>query len=1784
MKNFTFFLFALLVSLTAMGQSPSGINYQTVIRDGNGNEMANVSLSLQMSIRSGAPNGDIVYVETHELTSNSWGLVNIILGSGEVQSGSFSGITWGSGDKFLETAIDTEGQGNYTILGVTQFLSVPYSLYATNGIHSMTTAERDALENPPMGMQIFNITTNCLNYFNGYGWYETCGDCTPLPSEADAGPDQSFTGVTTIAQMAANTPESGEGLWAVLSGEGGSFDDATSPIAQFTGQPCETYTLAWTITSPCGASEDLVNIIFDTPPSVADAGADQTFNDVTVSATLAANAPSIGTGTWSVESGTDGTFGDVNDPTTLFTGNPCETYTLKWTIANDCGTSEDFVEIIFNTPPTSADAGPDQTYNDATTSATLAANIPLLGSGIWSVESGQGGMFVDVNDPTTTFTGNPCESYTLKWTISYNCGISEDLVEVVFNTPPTTANAGPDQAFNNVTISATLAANIPLLGTGTWSIESGTGGTFVDVNDPTTTFTGISCESYTLKWMISYACGTSEDFVEIIFNTPPTIADAGTDQLDVQGTTTTLAGNSPALGTGTWILLSGSGGNIAEPSNPSSTFSGTEGVSYELQWTITNDCGTSSDNVIISFAGGSGTWECGQPVIDDRDGQQYETVVIGDQCWMAENIAHLPDVSPSNISSSTDPLHYVFGYQGTNVAEAKATENYQNYGALYNWPASVNACPDGWYSASDEDWTILTDHVGGVSEAGGELKSTRTEPDPHPRWKSPNAGATNSVGFSAFPGGRVNASGFFKNNGDYGYFWTSTENSPAAGGTVHIYYHTAPIYFNTEAKNLGYAVRCVKSDYVPVNQPPDAPATPSPEDGATNQTIEGTTLSWTSTDPENDPLNYDVHFGTENPPAQVSTGQSEATYDPGTLQYNTEYFWKIVAHDDQGNSTEGTVWSFSTEEEPAAFACGEVLTDTRDGNTYQTVQIGEQCWMTQDLAWLPAVSPASSGSITDPHYYVYGYQGTDVTEAKATNNYQTYGALYNWPAMMNGQDSSSSVPSGVQGACPDGWHLPSDEEWKMLEGAADSQYGYPDPEWDGLSWRGSDVSDNLRETGTSHWLAPNSGATNSSGFTSFPGGYHTNNGSFSNLSYIGFYWTTTEVIGNSDNAWFRYLQYNETGSLRSNNYDKSYALSVRCILNDGQENLPPASPSLPSPTGGAVNQPIEGTTLSWTGSDPENDPLTYDVYFGTENPPAQISTGQSEATYDPGTLQFATEYFWKIIAHDDQGNSTEGPVWSFTTEDEPVAFACGDIFTDSRDGNTYPTVVIGEQCWMAENLAYLPSVSPSTDGSDAASYYYVYDYEGSDVSEARATQNYLDYGVLYNWPAAQNACPSADGWHTPNDAEWKILEGNVDSQYPTGDAFWDQTDYRGFDACKNLKSTSGWNDGGNGVDTYGFTAKPGGGRSTNQHFYGIGAGGRFWTLTEASAEHGWYRILFGSTDSVYRAAWEKGLGYSIRCVFGEAPANQPPSAPHYGEPNYWSDPQPVEGTILTWSSLDADNDPITYDVYFGTSETPPMVASGQSESTYNLGTLEYDSQYFWKVIAHDNQGNTTNGPLWRFQTAVESVSFNCGEPLFDSRDGQSYPTVQIGDQCWMAKNLNVGVRIDGGTEPTDNGIIEKYCYDNNEANCDALGGLYQWNEMMQYLTTEGTQGICPPAGGWHLPSDEDWKILEGNVDSQYPVGDAAWDVTGYRGLDAGKNLKASTGWDGLNLYGFNALRGGLLTNGSFNYIATYGFWYTSTENSASTSFYRALQSGNSKSYRGTPAKTDAHSVRCVMNN
>ena len=199
-------------------------------------------------------------------------------------------------------------------------------------------------------------------------------------------------------------------------------------------------------------------------------------------------------------------------------------------------------------------------------------------------------------------------------------------------------------------------------------------------------------------------------------------------------------------------------------------------------------------------------------------------------------------------------------------------------------------------------------------------------------------------------------------------------------------------------------------------------------------------------------------------------------------------------------------------------------------------------------------------------------------------------------------------------------------------------------------------------------------------------------------------------------------------------------------------------------------------------------------------------------------------------------------------------------FTDSRDGHVYKTVKIGNQTWMAENLAYLPSVSPSSAGSYTNPYYYVYGYQSTSVVAAKQNANYTTYGVLYNWPAAKAACPP--GWHLPTDAEWKKLEmalGMTEAQTNTSGK-------RGTDQGTQMKATSGWYNIGNGTNFSGFSALPGGFRDFDGDFEKIEEFGTWWSSTEYNAYAAWTRGLTYGINGVYRNTPEEELGFSVRCV------------------------------------------------------------------------------------------------------------------------------------------------------------------------------------------------------------------------------------------------------------------------------------------------------------------------------
>ena len=249
------------------------------------------------------------------------------------------------------------------------------------------------------------------------------------------------------------------------------------------------------------------------------------------------------------------------------------------------------------------------------------------------------------------------------------------------------------------------------------------------------------------------------------------------------------------------------------------------------------------------------------------------------------------------------------------------------------------------------------------------------------------------------------------------------------------------------------------------------------------------------------------------------------------LDRGTTYYVRAYATNSVGTAY-GNEVSFTTLAVPAGDAqpCPDVPTVTDiDGNVYNTVQIGNQCWMRENLR--------------TTHYA----DNTEVTERYAPNNDEdnvpTYGYMYNWAAMMHGASSSSASPSGVQGICPTGWHVPSDAEWTQLTDYVSSVPAY----WCGGS------SGNIAKAlaSTTSWSSYNVECTagndqstnNATGFSALPAGYY-HDGTYYNFGYYAYFWSATE--GSSSGAYYRSLNCGRASVYRDR-YAKDGGLSVRCL-------------------------------------------------------------------------------------------------------------------------------------------------------------------------------------------------------------------------------------------------------------------------------------------------------------------------------------------------------------------------------------------------------------------------------------------------------------------------------------------------------------------------------------------------------------------------------------------------------------------------------------------------------------
>jgi uncharacterized protein (TIGR02145 family) len=832
--------------------------------------------------------------------------------------------------------------------------------------------------------------------------------------------------------------------------------------------------------------------------------------------------------------------------------------------------------------------------------------------------------------------------------------------------------------------------------------------------------------------------------------------------------------------------------------------------------------------------------------VKDIDGNSYKTVQIGSNCWMSENLKTTKYQDGTNI-----PIDLTGGDNGIGSGETWSNRtsgartiygnnanNLTTFGYLYNWFAAVDPrglCPKGWRLPMNSDWDDLTDYLGGESEAGNKMKVVGTT-----YWESPNFGATNESGFTGLPGGFRNYSGNFFSIYKYSAWWTSSEIGFNTASRRALINDTNYIHFNSnDHKKNGLSVRCVLDSPLTSNTRIPDLVTSAVILVTSSTAISGGKIIYDG----GAPITASGIIWSTNPRPEISlstktfNGASVGTFISkiSNLIPNTTYYVRAYATNSLGTNY-GSEIIFKTVGQSFGVPCSGIPTVRDvDGNLYNTVQIGFQCWMKENLRTtkyqdgsdIPLdLSGGPNGNNKD-ETWSSRTSGTRTIYGNNQNNLSTYGYLYNWFAVAE-----------PRGLCPKGWIVPSYSDFEQLVDFLDNDVG------------------KMASNGTGIWhdyWKP----TNESGFSALPGG-------FREIYFFRNYGVAVWWCSNYDGPNINPYSYSFPYQLGDWFPKKNYGLTVRCIKS-------PDATEKPKLTTKAVGSVAFSSADS--GGDISSGLLVQArgvVWSTNPNPDISLSTktlnGPGYGTFSANLTRLLpnTTYYVRAYATNSAGTAYGNEV-VFKTTNTSIGFPCsGTPTVKDIDGNIYNTTPIGTQCWMRENLRttkYRDGTIIPIDSSGGEYGNKIGETWSNRTSGARTINrnnfdNLTSFGYLYNWYSVNDSkglCPV--GWSVPSDEDWTKL-----------------TNFLGYEAGGKMKTigTSYWKHPNIGAtDEVNFSALPGGYRSSGGDFYNIGFAGNWWSSTSIDSNRAWSRWLYNDSSELRRysiCVGYKKSGYSVRCI------------------------------------------------------------------------------------------------------------------------------------------------------------------------------------------------------------------------------------------------------------------------------------------------------------------------------
>jgi uncharacterized protein (TIGR02145 family) len=495
-----------------------------------------------------------------------------------------------------------------------------------------------------------------------------------------------------------------------------------------------------------------------------------------------------------------------------------------------------------------------------------------------------------------------------------------------------------------------------------------------------------------------------------------------------------------------------------------------------------------------------------------------------------------------------------------------------------------------------------------------------------------------------------------------------------------------------------------------------------------------------------------------------------------------------------------------------------------DGNEYNTVKIGDQWWMTENLRVthyqdsMPIQNVREDDVWTELNTGAYCYYSNDRV------NIDSYGALYNWYAVNDNRNIA-----------PEGWRVATEEDWNKLElflGSNDN------PIEEINEKRDKDIAGKLKTM--SGWDVDNNGV-NEFAFSVLPSGTrrssYYSNGKFQGIGKETIYWTDTEK--DDSRAVGRAFRGSGRNIIDEDQLEKQYGASVRCIKGE-RPNKPPSASFIITPNSNSVDTTYTFNAVKSTDYEEEVGKLQFRWDFDSDGVWDNDWSSNPTTSYlfqEAGTFNITLEV-----------QDTERAIGLTSSEVRLHKF--GSV-TDV-DGNVYKTIRIANQVWLAENLKVThytngdPIRNREVGNIDVKNKVGSYSYYDNEVT------NLNTYGALYNWYAVNdNRNIAPEGWRVATEEDWNKLELFIADSHST-----------------ILRSRYGWGENYNGADDVGFCALPAGQRGyTKGDFGSIGRTAIFWTSNERDDKLAWRRSLGArGKDIISQRSHNKLLMYSVRCV------------------------------------------------------------------------------------------------------------------------------------------------------------------------------------------------------------------------------------------------------------------------------------------------------------------------------